>query len=264
MTASGSVGLIEYLSAEGVEGNATSGGWPLVDRTVLLVDDHEIVRQGIHGIVARLFGQSGKLEILEASTLADASNQLSRRRADLDLVVLDLSLPDAGGVEVLRRLESDWSDLPVVVISATENWTLAVQFLKAGVLGFIPKSSNVDVMTSALRLVFSGARYFPDQVFFELAQESAEQSKESPVRGHNSDMAAQASIVGLSLRQKEVLGLILKGRSNKEIAKELQISLGTVKNHVAAILHAFNVNSRAKAALAAAQIGFQDIPESAF
>ena len=80
--------MIEYLSAEGVEGNATSGGWPLVDRTVLLVDDHEIVRQGIHGIVARLFGQSGKLEILEASTLADASNQLSRRRADLDLVVL--------------------------------------------------------------------------------------------------------------------------------------------------------------------------------
>lgn len=247
---------VESIEIFPVDDGGDGGGRessPWIDRVVLLVDDHEIVRCGIRGIVSRLFEQEVCLEILEASTLAEAGALVECRRADIDLVILDLSLPDAGALAVFQRIEDEWNDVPVVVVSATEDWVLAVRFLKAGILGFIPKSSNVEVMTNALRLVFSGARYFPDQVFFALAEEGLTTTESIP----SAAQPPEARVVELSPRQREVLSLVLRGRSNKEIARDLDISLGTVKNHVAAILHAFNVNSRAKAALAAIRHGFQ-------
>lgn len=248
-----SIELIKCFPVDDGDAGGARESLPWIDRVVLLVDDHEIVRCGIRGIVSRLFEQEGSLEILEASTLAEASALVEERRADIDLLVLDLSLPDAGGAAVFQRMENEWRDIPVVVVSATEDWGLAVRFLKAGVLGFIPKSSNVEVMTNALRLVFSGGRYFPDQVFFTLAEDVST----PPDAAQSGVQPAEGRAVELSPRQREVLSLILRGRSNKEIARDLDISLGTVKNHVAAILHAFNVNSRAKAALAAIRHGFQ-------
>lgn len=240
-----------------MDGNSISGYevtyvddyWQESRRVVLIVEDHQIVRDGMRKIVVDvLTGVS--VEILEASTLAEARQILAERKADLDLVLLDINLPDAVGVDEIECLKSEWAGLPVVVVSACEDWGLAVDFLRAGALGFISKSCNVSVMVNALRLIFAGGRYFPPQVFHLLAEGGGRQSVD---RGGEAlpERQGLVHLVDLSPRQREVLALMLAGRSNKEIARELSMSVGTAKNHVAVVLRAYNATSRAKAVLAA-------------
>lgn len=226
------------------------------DHVILLVEDHEIVRHGVRGIITGLLAGAGEVEILEASTFAEANKFVLERRHDIELVVLDLTLPDASPAAMARHLENDWADLPVVVVSATDDWALAARFVKAGVLGFVPKSSNVNAIQNALRVVFTGGRYFPSQISLALAEERLATTS-APAEGGVENAPFPAHQVRLSPRQEEILYLILKGLSNKEISNSLDITLGTVKNHVAAILHAFNVNSRSKAAMAAIHSGFK-------
>lgn len=224
--------------------------WQENRRVVLIVEDHQIVRDGMRKVIRDVLSGAA-VEVLEASTFAEARQIIGGRKGDLDLVLLDINLPDAGGADEVECLKAEWMALPVVVVSACEEWGLAADFLRAGALGFIPKSSNVSVMVNALRLIFSGGRYFPPQVFGLLATgREDEASRRNPVG------AAYPS--DLSPRQKEVLTLMLQGRSNKEIARELGVSVGTAKNYVAAVLRVYNASSRAKAMLAALSGGAAD------
>lgn len=245
--------MTSFIS-EGGAADTPGNGIRFFDRhVILLVDDHEIVRHGIRGLVQRLLEGRGELEILEVSTFAAANTIVSARRQEIELVILDLSLLDATARDMAVHLESDWADLPVVVISATEDWSLVGRFVKAGVLGFVPKSSNVEVMKTALQIVFDGGCYFPSQISLALAEEGPEVS---PADDQAEKTAASLPLVRLYPRQEEILRLMYKGHSNKEMAKILELSVGTVKNHVAAILHAFNVNSRSKAVKVAVEGGY--------
>jgi len=245
----------DAVSADSVAGQAGTERANLI----VLVDDHELIRQGVRGIVTRLLGNDSPYEILEAATFAEANRIILARRQDIELLILDLSLPDAKAADMAEHLETDWSDIPTVVVSASEDWALVARFLKLGVLGFVPKSSNVEVMKNALQIVFSGGNYFPMQVSFALAEESLAAARPEADFGAGFEkMPYFSRRVRLSPRQEEILYLMFKGRSNKEIAKYLDITLGTVKNHVAAILHAFNVSSRSKAVLAAIQHGYKE------
>lgn len=245
----------DAVSADSVAGQSGTERASLI----VLVDDHELIRQGVRGIVTRLLGDESAYEILEAATFAEVNRIIAARRQDIELLVLDLSLPDAKAADMALHLESDWADIPTVVVSASEDWALVARFLKAGVLGFVPKSSNIEVMKNALQIVFSGGNYFPMQVSFALAEESlAALRPESDFETGIEKAPYFSRRVRLSPRQEEILYLMFKGRSNKEIAKYLDITLGTVKNHVAAILHAFNVSSRSKAVLAAIHNGYKE------
>ncbi|WP_170160126.1 response regulator transcription factor [Azonexus fungiphilus] len=220
--------------------------WQESSRLVLIVEDHHIVRGGLRKVISDVLA-GVRVEFLEASTLAEARQIISERKGDLDLVLLDITLPDAGGADEVDCLKTDWMALPVVVVSACEDWSLAAEFLKAGALGFIPKSSDVSVMINALRLILAGDRYFPAHVFYQLTDDHAGGGDE----GGSAQPKSSAEAADLSPRQKEVLRLILKGKSNKEIARELNVSIGTAKNYVAAVLRAYNASSRAKAISAA-------------
>ena len=224
--------------------------WQENRRVVLIVEDHQIVREGMRKIIGDVLTGTN-IETLEAETLAEARQTMRARKHELDLVLLDINLPDADGAEGIEYFKAEWAALPVVVVSACEDWRLAADFLRAGALGFIPKSSNVSVMTNALRLIFAGGRYFPPQVFDLLTDDRAGNS--APARDNESPPKNRDPVhaVDMSPRQKEVLTLMLQGRSNKEIARELGVSVGTAQNYVAAILRAYNASSRAKAMMAA-------------
>lgn len=218
------------------------------ERLIVIVEDHEIVRSGLNKVINGVLTDCW-VKVLEAETLTQAKNLLAIENAAPDLIVLDVNLPDASGPEAIECLRSDWNNFPVVVMSACDDWELAADFLKAGALGFIPKSSNVSIMVTALKLILAGGRYFPPQVFDVLANKSENELDCSKPREPSVKPNAHGG--ELSPRQKEVRDLMLKGRSNKEIARELGVSVGTAKNYVAAILRAYNASSRAKAMFAA-------------
>lgn len=230
----------------------------VLDHVVLLVDNDGKARRKLHDIVLRLIGPMGKFKILEVSTFASAITAVAECKAGLDLIIIEPYLPDAKDTAVFECIENAWKGLPIVVVSAMEDTRWPLLFLKAGILGFIQKNSNTEEMVKALRLIFSGTRYFPDQALLALAEENSSGFRDAAIP--NLGMAAKSlglHRIELSPRQTEVLHLILKGYANKEISWELGISVGTAKNHVAAVLHALRVDTRAKAALVAVRRGFR-------
>ncbi|UCH52401.1 MAG: response regulator transcription factor, partial [Pseudomonadota bacterium] len=198
---------------------------------VLVADDHALIREAFRHLLADL--DPGAV-VLEAGD-CDSAYRLVEQQPDIDLVLLDLRLPGPGGLATLEKLRSHCPDLPVVVVSALEDPGTVRAALARGAMGFIPKSSSNDVMLNALRLVLSGGRYLPPAM---LATESAA----APTTREE---------VHLTDRQREVLALMVQGKSNKHICRELGLAEATVKIHVTAILRALKVASRAQAIVTA-------------
>jgi DNA-binding NarL/FixJ family response regulator len=160
---------------------------------------------------------------------------------DLDLVLLDLNLPDTHGFAALEALRARYPALPVVVLSSANDRASVMQALDLGAMGYIPKDSSNEVLLSALRLVLSGGIYIPPEI---LAR--SEHPRRAP---------RVLADLGLSEREARVLTLLLEGKSNKLISRELDLAESTVKNHVTQILRALGVTSRTQAVIAAAQMG---------
>jgi len=230
----------------------------LFEHVVLVVDSNENSRRELCDIVHRRLESLGKIKILEASTFACATAAVAECKAALDLIIIEPCLPDATSLAVIEQIENIWKGVPIVVVSAMEDTGMPLRLLKAGVLGFIPKSSDIaEELSKGLQLIISGSRYFPDWVLSAFTDENP--STGSHVNIPDQGVATKSLArhpIALSPRQTEVLQLILKGYANKEIARELGISVGTAKNHVAAILRALRVDTRAKAVLSAIGHGF--------
>jgi DNA-binding NarL/FixJ family response regulator len=174
---------------------------------------------------------------LDASNLVDAL-EIFRNHSQIDLVLLDLNLPDSQGLQSVQRFLSEFPEAQLVVHSATEDEFVVRQALALGVIGFIPKSVSADSMLVLLESLLEGSR------------ESSNQSlglSLSPQAGTSSSAIAgnlQARDVGLTPTQLKVLEFVLAGLSNQEIATECNLALGTVKNTVSTIMLVLNVNSR--------------------
>jgi len=213
---------------------------------VLIADDHDLVREGLATALREI---DDDLTIFEASR-ADDARQLLDQRDDLDMVLLDLFMPGCDGFELLRHACSQCPDAPVVVLSASEDPAHVRKTLDLGASGYVPKSSTRAVMLSALRLVMAGGVYFPPQLMT-----SPDPSERSEHHRRASPAAQGKSAISLlTVRQREVLTLIGAGRSNKEIARQLDLSENTVKIHVAAILRSLGVSNRTQAAVLARQL----------
>ena len=212
---------------------------------VLVVDDHPLICEALRQVLKAL---DKDIEILEASNGARALSEAGK--SSLDLILLDLALPDADGFEVLRELRERHPSFPVVVLSASENADIVIRALDAGAMGFIPKTSSNEVLLGALRLVLSGGVYLPAEV---LRQAS------SPALAVKGARAAEASYrdLGLTARQAQVLALVVQGKPNKLICRELDLAEGTVKIHVTAILKALGVANRTQAVIAVGKLGLK-------
>jgi two-component system, NarL family, nitrate/nitrite response regulator NarL len=208
---------------------------------ILIVDDHPVFREGL----ALLLRQLGpETTILEAANASQALALLSEH-ADCDIVVLDLVLPGIDGSEALIRFGQTRPDLPVIVLSSSEDPRDVRKALAQGALGYVPKSASRHTLLSAIKLVMNGDLYVPPLILGELAAL------------HIEPMHAKAVVdrAVLTDRQTDVLRLLAEGQSNKAIALELGLSEKTVKAHVTAIFKALKVFSRIQAAAVGRQSG---------
>lgn len=213
---------------------------------VLVIDDHALVREGLKGVLEQLVPGEAVV-VLEAGSHA-AGARLAAEHPDLDLLLLDFNLPNVSGFAALVDLQERFPDIPIVIVSGEEDPALVRETFERGALGFIPKSSPPAVLVSALRLVLAGGTYLPPEIM--LAREPpADSPRKAPSPG--------VHLLGLTARQAEVMLLVLAGKSNKVICRELGLAEGTVKNHVAAVLKALDATNRVEAVIAAAKRGIK-------
>jgi DNA-binding NarL/FixJ family response regulator len=212
---------------------------------ILVVDDHPLVREAMAELVTHL---GSAVDVLQAPDCA-AALALARMHPDLDLVLLDLNLPGLRGVPALVRFRSEHPSAPVVVISAFRDHDTITQVIRHGAVGFIPKSSGRDTIVNALRLVLAGSVYVPPEAALPDAPDGA------PMQAGLQTHGMSPADLGLTPRQAQVLGLLMKGRANKEICRDLGLAERTVKGHLTAVLNALRATSRTQAVIAANRLG---------
>src|SRR3954447_26094417 len=215
---------------------------------ILVVDDHELIREALRGVLKEL---KRDVIVLEAADSRQAMQHLSEQ-PDIGLILLDLSLPDRDGFSVLSELCERRPAISVVVLSARQDRDSVVKVLDLGALGFIPKSGQREVMLSALQLIFAGGRYIPPEI---LAGNDSTAPPSKPPAGRLP--AVSPSDLGLTERQIDVLALMMQGKSNKAICRVLDLAEPTVKNHVTAILKALKVTNRTEAVILVGEFGWQ-------
>jgi two-component system nitrate/nitrite response regulator NarL len=207
----------------------------------LIVDDHPVVREGLATLLRQL---APDMTVL----LAECGSQglgLTNQHPDLDLVILDLAMPGSDGFAMLHEFGRLHPQLPVIVVSSSEDPRDVRRALAAGALGYIPKSAPPRTLLAAVRFVLDGNVYVPSL----LAQNPASIPDEA------ADDSARKPAVSLTGRQIDVLRLLREGRSNKEIGRTLGLSEKTVKVHVTALFRALNVANRIQAAAKADKVG---------
>jgi DNA-binding NarL/FixJ family response regulator len=203
---------------------------------ILVVDDHPLIVQALSQLLPRLTQGIATVSAgdpMEAVAVLDAD-------PDIGLVLLDLALPGARGLDFLADLMLDYPGVAVVVLSATHDDDTVAAALAAGARGFIPKTARPDVLLEALRNAIEGA------------QAVRVSASAAPV-GDGVHIGGDA--LGLTPRQADVLKLLVQGKPNKIICRQLRLSEGTVKVHVSAILKRLNVQSRTQAVAELARRG---------
>jgi DNA-binding NarL/FixJ family response regulator len=221
---------------------------------ILVVDDHALIREAMRGALKELDSEA---VILEASDSRETMC-LIEDHADLDLVLLDLTLPDRDGFGVLTELRDRYPAISVVVMSALQDRDTVVKALDLGALGFIPKSAQRKVMLSALQLVLSGGVYIPPQALSHTEPAPTPSPPSAAPIGPVADRASMSPAdLGLTERQVDVLALMMRGKSNKAICRVLNLAEPTVKNHVTAILKALKVTNRTEAVIAVGEMKWE-------
>jgi len=203
---------------------------------ILVVDDHPLILEALAQLLPRL-GQG-----IEARCAADTATAIDilDDEPDVELVLLDLALPGTRGLDFLADLMLDYPGVPVLVLSATHDRATVAAVLAAGARGFVSKTARPEALFEAIAAVADGDLYVPD----ELADvPDADGVRISPDQ------------LGLTRRQSDVLRLLVQGKPNKLICRDLQLSEGTVKVHVSAILKALRVHTRAQAVAELARRG---------
>ena len=206
---------------------------------ILVIDDHPLIQEALRHVLAAL---DPFLEYIQAQDASEAHAALSRE-PDADLILLDLALPGCDGFELLAQLRREWPGMPVLVLSATHDRETVEHALDLGAMGFIPKTANTRVLLEALQLVLAGGVYVPSE---PMRASAAVRPRAALTRPEQ---------LGLTLRQADVLKLLVQGKPNKLICRDLKLSEGTVKVHVSAILRALNVRNRTQVVIELARRG---------
>ncbi|MDO2949410.1 response regulator transcription factor [Aeromonas simiae] len=208
-------------------------------QTIVIADDHPLFRGALYQAVQMAMSDA---RLLEADSI-DSLLALLGGEDEVDLLLLDLKMPGANGLEGLAHLRGQYPDLPVVVVSATEDPTIISQVMKMGAVGFIPKSSPMKRLIEALGCVLQGDTWLPEGIELDSAP-----GKES--------LAQRLS--SLTPQQYKVLLMLRDGSLNKQIAWELNVSEATIKAHITAIFRKLGVKNRTQAVIALQQL---DLPQ---
>ena len=255
---------------------------------VLLVDDHPLVLSALQAVIQTIGSDTTVVGVDSAA----AARFAMREDADYDLVLLDLALGDADGFDVLIEFRAAYPAVPVVVVSASDRTSDVIRAIDNGAMGFVPKKASHAELHEALRMVMTGSMYVPPAMLgldfsgggrqmgdtvpgvmrtMGVAGTVGSAGSAASAGAATSGFAEAAPLgaaaqpearqrlpsideIGLTPRQAEVLGLLLQGLPNKLIARQLNLSVETVKDHVAAVLRALGVSSRTQAVLAVSQM----------
>ncbi|HVL73771.1 MAG TPA: response regulator transcription factor [Beijerinckiaceae bacterium] len=206
--------------------------------TIVIADDHPLFRGALRAAVGTILPGA---RVLEASGFDDLTATLSAE-SDIDLILLDLAIPGVQGFSGLIYLRAQHPDVPVVIVSATDDPVVIRRAMDFGASGFIPKALDVDRIGAAIETVLAGDTWTPPDV--ELSASEDAEAAETVRR-----------MATLTPQQVRVLMMLSEGLLNKQIAYELGVSEATVKAHVSAILQKLHVDSRTQAVIAASKIG---------
>jgi len=216
---------------------------------MLLADDHALVREGLKHTLSRL---AQDVEFREASSATEVLDCVGGEER-IDMVLLDLVMPGSKGFGLLSEVCDSNPELPVVMLSGSADPAKMRKALDIGAAGYITKTATAEVMLSALRLVLAGGIYVPPDML-----KGDGTSPRAPMEAAIAASHPVSSAASLTTRQREVLACLGKGKSNKQIGRELELSENTVKIHVAAILRALGVDNRTQAVVVARELGIFD------
>jgi DNA-binding NarL/FixJ family response regulator len=221
---------------------------PVTDTLYRLViaDDHPLFRGALREAVSGVFGRA---DVAEAGSFEEVSKLLDKG-SDVDLILLDLTMPGVRGFSGLMYLRAQYPSVPVVVVSANDDPAVIRRCMDFGASGFIPKTLGIEAMREAIVRVLKGGVWTPPDVDLEAGSDA--QSAE-----------LMARLATLTPQQVRVLMMLSEGLLNKQIAYELSVSEATVKAHVSAILQKLGVESRTQAVIAAAKIEVGQWPQTA-
>lgn len=210
---------------------------------ILLVDDHALFREGMHYIVSKLGRQ---VDILDADSFSEAMT-IAGNNPDLDLVLLDLKMPDSDGIDTIKLFHSSYPDVLIVVVSGTDCPGDIEHAMNSGAVGFISKASASKELLDALHMVLGGGIYLPPQLLLHAVASVENLRKDG--------RSWRVNKFGMTVRQMEVLQHLARGLSNKDIALATGLAEGTVKVHVAAVFQALKVSNRNEATRKALNLG---------
>jgi DNA-binding NarL/FixJ family response regulator len=218
---------------------------PVAESTrMVIADDHPLFRGALREAVSGLFSD---VDVYEAGSFDDVS-QLLERGGDIDLILLDLTMPGVRGFSGLMYLRAQYPSVPIVVISANDDPTVIRRCMDFGASGFIPKTLGIEAMRGAIGRIFEGGVWTPPDI--DLGAGSDAETAGLMMR-----------LASLTPQQVRVLMMLSEGLLNKQIAYELGVSEATVKAHVSAILQKLGVESRTQAVIAASKIELGHWPQ---
>lgn len=209
---------------------------------VLIADDDEFFRMALRVILIEKLGFS---EVVEAQSLDDAVEKLSDRH-DIGLALFDLSMPGMKSAASLRAVRECFRDVRIAVVSGSQRREDILLALSSGVHGFVPKSEGVALICRALKMIVNGLIFVPSAM-----SEIDDDDRETFV-GY--DHGPRVTLNALTPRQRDVLELLVEGKSNKEIARSLDLGEGTVKVHISALFRSLGTSSRSAAAVSGAKL----------
>ncbi|PDT00905.1 DNA-binding response regulator [Rhizobium chutanense] len=202
------------------------------EQTIIIADDHPLFRDALRQAV---IGMEGRQTIVEAGDFA-AARKAAGAHAEADLMLLDLAMPGVSGFSGLMALRSEFTSLPIIIVSATDDATTIRRSLELGASGFISKSSGIDDIRRSIQTVLAGDIATPES--YRDGQEQDPDVADLIHRLHT-----------LTPQQSRVLTMLAEGLLNKQIAYELGVSEATIKAHVSAILLKLDVDSRTQAVI---------------
>ncbi|GAA0337885.1 response regulator [Oceanobacillus oncorhynchi subsp. oncorhynchi] len=201
---------------------------------VMLVEDQEIVRQGLRMILE----QDEQIRVsCEASNGFEAMEKMSAHR--VDIVFMDIRMPDMNGIEATRKIKEQWPDVPVLILTTFNDDEYALEALNEGASGFLLKTSDGKKLIEAVYSVMKGGLVLHDEVTAKVMPRLLKQSKKT----------SAAANVELTERERTIAKKVGQGKTNKEIAAELYLSIGTIKNHISVILQKTDLRDRTQLAI---------------
>lgn len=212
----------------------------------LIVDDHALVT----GALTLLLEDRDPEADVHTAATADAALELVDREGDADLLILDLSLPGVTGTELMEEIVRRQPMLKILVVSGLADQESIMRVLQLGAAGFVPKSLDTELLSSAIDFMLKGGVYIPSKLLTESQKDGFFTRTAARLK------APESAPPHLTDRQLDVLAQLAKGAPIKRICRELDLSEGTVKTHVAAIYRSFGASNRTEALIAARRAGF--------